>query len=390
MSSSLEKELTSVARSQGFALIGFARLRPLPRDKFYARWLADGRAGEMGYLAREPERRFDPRTIDSRMRSVISLAYPYRAPRAPRIDWRSELRGRIASYALGSDYHDYVTAAARQVADELAIIRPGAVTRPYVDTGPVFEREWASASGLGWFGKNTNILNREHGSYFFLAEIFTDVEFDAAVEPYGEYCGTCRRCLDLCPTNALAEGYLMEPRLCISYLTIELRGPIPVPLRPKIGNWIFGCDICQEVCPWNDEHANVEEALAPSLRELLALDDEGFQRRFRRSAVKRAKRRGLLRNVAVALGNSGNPDAIEPLSRALEGDREPLVRSHCAWALGRLDCARARDALDRRLGLEADTAVHAEIAAALESEPPHPLAPQSLRMQTQRHDGSRE
>lgn len=358
-------DITRAARENGFVLTGFSALRRLPREDFYSRWLVEGRAGEMGYLAREPERRFDPRNLDPRLRSVVSLAYPYRPASAPRIDWRAELRGRIASYALGPDYHDCVLGAARAVAARLQDLSPGCVTRSYVDTGPVFEREWAAESGIGWFGRNTNTLNREHGSYFFLAEIFTDFEFDAPERPYGDYCGTCRKCLDLCPTGALAEGYLMEPRLCISYLTIELRGAIPKKLRPKLGNWIFGCDICQEVCPWNSAGDGGDSGLAPYLPDLMALDDAGFRSQFGKSAVRRAKRRGLLRNAAVALGNSGNLDAVPPLIRALREEPEPLVRAHAVWALGQLGSARAREALAGRRHVEPDAQVRREIEEAL-------------------------
>jgi epoxyqueuosine reductase len=363
---SLNDRIDAAAREQGFVLVGFARLRELPRESFYRDWLADGRAGEMDYLAREPERRFDPRRLDPRLRSVVSLGYPYEAPRVPEIDWRRELRGRIASYALGQDYHRYVLDKARAVAAMLTDSRPGCQIRVYVDTGPVFEREWAREAGIGWFGKNTNILNRERGSYVFLAEIFTDVELDANVQPYDDYCGTCRRCLDLCPTQALAGGYLMEPRLCISYLTIELRGPIPVELRSKLGNWIFGCDICQEVCPWNGEGMGpVNDELAPRLPELMNLDEEGFRLRFRASAVKRTKRRGLLRNVAVALGNSANREAVAALAPALETEPEALVRAHIAWALGRLGGPAARRALEKRRIREDDPSVRGELADAL-------------------------
>lgn len=365
--SSLAVQVADAAREQGFVLVGFARLRKLPRDRFYSSWLAEGRHADMGYLAREPERRFDPRLLDPRLRSVVSLGFPYQAPAAPRVDWKRELRGRIAAYALGPDYHDRVAARARAVAERLHGWRPGVTTRVYVDTGPVFEREWASAGGVGWFGKNTNLLNRDRGSYFFLAEIFTDAEFEEAGQPYGDFCGTCRRCLDLCPTQALAEGYLMEPRLCISYLTIEHRGPIPAPLRPRLGNWIFGCDICQEVCPWNPEGGSDAAELAPDLPELMALDEDGFHRRYGRSAIRRAKRRGLLRNVAVALGNSGNREALAPLAAALAGEAEPLVRAHAAWALGRLGGAPARAALERQARREDDGAVRGEIAAALDT-----------------------
>ena len=322
----------------------------------------------MGWLAREPERRINPRVLDARLRSVVSLAFPYTPPRPPDLDWRAELRGRLAAYALGPDYHDMVLDKACVVADTLVAEIPGAISRVYVDTGPVFEREWAIEARLGWFGRNTNLLNRYHGSYFFLAEILTDAEFEPTGEPYREHCGTCRRCLDLCPTGALTEGYRLEPRLCISYLTIEHRGPIPHEMRAQLGNWIFGCDVCQEVCPWNDDHARaaaVNEALMPSLAELMVLDDDGFRRRFARSAIKRTKRRGLLRNAAIVLGNSGNPAAIPILARALAGDPEPLVRSHAAWALGQLGGDSSVRALAAARTRESDESVAAEIAMAI-------------------------
>jgi epoxyqueuosine reductase len=362
----LENEIAAAARAQGFVLVGFTALRRLPREEFYSRWLADGRHGEMAYLARDPERRFDPRGLDARLRSVISLGFPHQAPAPSRVvDWRGEMRGRIASYALGEDYHDRVMALARSVAADLERLRPHALARLYVDTGPVFEREWAAEASLGWFGKNTNLLNRTHGSYFFLAEIFTDLELGGAPAPYGDFCGTCRRCIDLCPTGALEGGYVMESRRCISYLTIELRGAIAPELRPHLGNWIFGCDICQEVCPWNEEGRNQPSELEPYLPDLLMLDDEGFRARFRNSAIKRTKRRGLLRNVAVALGNTGNPDAVPVLAQALRREPEPLVRAHAAWALGRLGGDAAMRALRKASAIEADPAAAAEIAAAL-------------------------
>jgi len=360
--------ITRAANELGFVLVGFARLRQLKeRASFYRQWLDDGGHATMAYLAREPERRFDPRRLDARYKSVVSLGYPYAARAIPDVDWRGELRGRIAAYALGRDYHDVVGRQARAVAKVISQLRPGSITRAYVDTGPVFEREWAANARLGWFGKNTMILNRGHGSYFFLAEIFTDVEFEATTEPYREHCGTCRRCLDLCPTGALADGYVMRSGLCISYQTIENRGAIARELRSKLGNWIFGCDICNDVCPWNDLAADDGSTdLVPRLPELLALNDEEFGRRFTKSAVKRAKRRGLLRNVAVALGNTRNPDAAAPLVRALETEPEPLIRSHAAWALGQIGGRAARRALARALA-DCDAAVRDEAAAALET-----------------------
>lgn len=369
--SRLEQTIRECASRQGFALVGFAPLRRLKhREEFFRQWIAEGRPAEMGWLARDPDRRFDPRALDPRLRSVVSLAYPYAAPGAPAIDWRRELRGRIASYALGPDYHDVVLAKARIVADAIQAVRGHGVARVYVDTGPVFEREWAAESRLGWFGRNTNLINRYRGSYFFLAEIFTDAEFDSPAEPYREHCGSCRQCLDLCPTGALAEGYLIEPRLCISYLTIEHRGPIPIEMRPRLGNWIFGCDICQEVCPWNaDAHreADANDDLAPSLEAVMGLDDDGFRRLYGRGAIRRTKRRGLLRNAAIVLGNSGNPAAVPILARSLAEEPEPIVRAHAAWGLGRLGGADARRALESARRREDDGPAAEEIRAALSS-----------------------
>ena len=361
------QRVVEVAHAQGFALVGFARLRRLEeRVEFYRRWLDEGRHATMAYLAREPERRFDPRRLDARLRSVVSLGYPYHSPAPPTLDWRAELRGRIAAYALGPDYHDVVLTKASRVAGAITALLPGATTRVYVDTGPVFEREWAKEARLGWFGKNTTTLNRDHGSYFFLAEIFTDAEFEAASAPYREHCGTCTRCLALCPTGALAEGYVMDSRRCISYLTIENRGPIEPELRAAVGNWVFGCDICQEVCPWNAPFAEPSASeLLPYLPELMELDEAAFSRRFARSAIKRAKRRGLLRNAAVVLGNTGNRAAVPVLVRALENDPDAMVRGHAAWALGRLGGRFARDALERLALREPDDTARAEIANAL-------------------------
>ncbi|MGO9455323.1 MAG: tRNA epoxyqueuosine(34) reductase QueG [Candidatus Binataceae bacterium] len=366
----VEDKIERIARDAGFALVGFARIERLrAREEPYSRWLGEGRHGAMAYLSREPERRLDPRAIDARFRSVVSLGWSYASPTAPQLDWKAELRGRIAAYALGPDYHDHVLKAARTVAAAIESIRPGAVTRAYVDTGPVFEREWAARSGLGWFGKNTMMLTRERGSYFFLAEIFTDVEFEANGAPYRDHCGTCRRCLDLCPTHALEDGYVMEPRVCISYLTIENRGAIARELRPKIGMWLFGCDICQEVCPWNEAVENGDRDLMPYLPDLMALDDAAFSRRFSKSAVKRAKRRGLLRNAAVVLGNTGNREAVPALAEVMEHEPEALVRFHAAWALGQLGGAPARRALERARGRETDSSVVEEVDAALALTP---------------------
>jgi len=364
---SREATIAAAARALGFSRAGTAPLAPLPVGPFLQAWLAEGRAGEMGYLARRTVERIDPSAARPWARAVISLAYPYRPPPPPPGDWRATLTGRIAAYALGVDYHARVGTLLGALAARLAAAFPGARFQAYVDTGPVLEREWAMRAGLGWIGKHTLLLDRAAGSYFFLAELFTDLELAASPLP-ADHCGTCARCHAACPTGALGPGYTMDPRRCLSYLTIEHRSALPVELRPQLGNWIFGCDLCQEACPWNGEARDPAgaEALAPHLPSLLALDEPGFRARFGKTAVARAKRRGLLRNAAVALGNSGNPDAVPALAAVL-ADPEPLVRGHAAWALGCLGGAAARRALEAARARETDGGAAAEIGAALAS-----------------------
>ena len=356
-------EIAEEAHALGFPLVGASPLGPLPVGPFLEAWLADGRAGEMTYLARRTAMRLDPRQAMPWARSVIVLAFPYRPPPRPPADWRATLRGRIAAYAAGDDYHKRLDAILRTLTDRLTARIPGARFLSYVDTGAVLEREWAVRAGVGWIGRNTLALHRAAGSYFFLAELFTDLVLEPSPLP-ADHCGTCTRCVTACPTGALERGYTMDPRRCISYLTIEHRTAIPRALRSRLENWIFGCDLCQEVCPWNPGASDEpDDELAPHLPSLLALDDDAFQARFARSAVRRARRAGLLRNVAVALGNSGNPDAVAPLAGALD-DPEPLVRGHAAWALGRIGGAGARRALERARGRERDAGVRSEIDAA--------------------------
>ena len=368
---SLEDQIRARATTLGFTLCGFAHLTTLPREQFFADWLTQGYAGEMAYLTRYPERRLNPAIPFPQARSVICLGYPYAPPRLPDIDWRRELRGRIAAYAAGADYHDIIKSKLLTLIRSLTDLHPDLWVRPYVDTGPLLEREWAYRSGLGWFGKNTMLLHKQAGSWFFLAEILVSLDLEGEGIPRA-HCGKCTRCLTDCPTGALAEGYVLKAPLCISYLTIEHRGPIPHELRPKLGNWIFGCDVCQEVCPWNEKFGRPRDELVdelfPSLPALLALDDAGFRARFGQSAIRRTKRRGLLRNVAIALGNSGNPEAITPLRTALH-DPEPLVRGHAAWALGQFADPEAHSALLRHLDHEEDEQVRAEVRAALREDP---------------------
>jgi len=291
-------------------------------------------------------------------------------------------RGLVASYAWGQDYHEVLTPRLHELSVRLH--EPGAALgswtggttahRAYVDTGPILERELGARAGQGFVGKNTLLIHPRLGSWFFLGELLLAVELPAEeISAVRGTCGRCTRCLDACPTGALVTPYLLDARRCISYLTIELKGAIPRELRPHLGHRIFGCDLCQEVCPWNRRFARPTtdpafqprpEIVAPPLLDLIALDEEGFRQRFRDSPVRRPKRRGLLRSVAVALGNWGSPAAVPALASALH-DVEPLIRAHAAWALGRIDAAGARQALDQALAAEADPWVRAELELAL-------------------------
>ncbi len=361
-----EAVIRAEAAGLGFSACGFAAATSLERDAFFAAWLDAGLAGEMRWLERRPERRSRLDGILPAARTVISLAYPYRPPAPAAIDWRAELRGRVAAYAIGEDYHDVL--GRRLAAFEAFLSRafPGCRTRRYVDTGAVFEREWAVRGGLGWFGKNTMLLSTRRGSWFFLAELITDVAL-APDAPSDAHCGRCTACLEGCPTGALRDGLVLDARRCISYLTIEHRGAIPLALRPALGEWIFGCDVCQEVCPWNEpppRDTAPSEWQQPRLPDVLALDDDGFRARYGRTPVARAKRRGFARNAAVVLGNTGNPAAVPALTRAL-ADPEPLVRGHAAWALGAIGGRGARQALERVWRRDPDASVAAEIAQAL-------------------------
>ncbi len=365
----LKDQIRAAAQRIGFPLCGFARITPVPHAAFLHRWLADGNAAGMGYLERGRAKRLDPRLILRQARSVITVGYRYLPPPLPPLDWQAELRGRIAAYALDGDYHRIVRHKLDELAAALTTFCPDAVALAYVDTGAILEREWAAGGGVGWFGKNTNILHTEEGSYFFLGELLTNLELDP--EPVvPDHCGTCTRCLDLCPTRALQPGYILDARLCISYLTIEHRGDIPINLRPQIGNWIFGCDVCQEVCPWNEKLLKRDPppdsaALLPFLPDLLRLDAEGFEARFAGSAIRRAKRDGFVRNVAVALGNTHNPAAVPALREALAHDSSALVRAHVAWALGEIGGRDARRVLEEARRRECDASVGAALEHAL-------------------------
>ena len=339
------------------------------------RWLQEGMHGEMEYLARQAARRKDPALVLSEVKSIIMAAAGYYAGREREA---GPTAGRISRYASGKDYHRVVERRLRAVAGLVERLVPGAKALTYVDTGPVMEKFWGAEGGLGWIGKHSNLITRQQGSWFFLGTILLNLELDYGKrEP--DRCGTCERCILACPTGAIVRPYVVDARLCISYLTIELRGTIPRPLRPLIGNRIFGCDDCQEVCPWNrfavptpfEEFLPREGAVPAPLMSFVCLTPEQFQRRFAGTAILRATRNGFVRNVAVALGNSGSPETVDVLSRCLE-DESPVVRAHAAWALGRIGGAAAHRVLDNSLAQEQSPEVRREIslARADEGNPP--------------------
>jgi epoxyqueuosine reductase len=296
----------------------------------------------MAYLSGQVEKRSDARVAFPWARSLVCVGLQYDTP-GPYSTAAPEGRGWIARYAWGDDYHDVLVALLDRLALRLAELVGPFRSRRYADTGPIVERAYAAAAGLGAWGKNTCLLHPEHGSWFFLGELVTDLEM-APDAPLPDLCGSCTACLEACPTGALPEPYRLDATRCISYLTIEQRSAIPEALRVPTGRHVFGCDICQDVCPWNRRRRARGPAAfeprpglaAPDLAELAALDAEAFAARFRRSPVKRAKRRGLLRNVAVALGNAGGAEQ-RPLLERLATDEDPLVREHALWALRRLD-----------------------------------------------------
>jgi epoxyqueuosine reductase len=390
----LSAEIRSHGHGMGFQLVGIAAPGPSGHAEFLRSWTERGFHGEMGYLARPDalDRRGDLRLTFGDVRSVVVVAHNYFQPDPPGIP-EDPSRGVVARYARGVDYHDVLKTRLQEL---LVWIREVARDRgladdvrgyPYVDTGPVFERELGVRAGLGWFGKNTMLIHPGRGSYFFLGLLLLDLPLSPTAPFEADRCGTCRACLDTCPTGALlgrdADGApVMDARRCISYLTIELKGPIPAELRPEVGNRVFGCDICQEVCPWNQRFAvNAEEPAyaagadtdGPALLELMTLSEEEFASRFSGSPIKRTGRRGLLRNVAVALGNWGARQAVPVLARALD-DPEPLIRGHAAWALGRiLDRVGipgdggfvVAEAILHRLHVEEDPWVEEELETAL-------------------------
>ena len=331
-SSSLREQVVALSRELGFDICRFATAGRPKHTGAFRDWLDHGAGGEMTYLSRNAEKRCNPQQVLPGAKSIIVLALNYFQG-----DGVEENRGRIARYAWGEDYHQVIERKLGAV--DRFLRTSGGVQKCYVDTGPILERDHAASAGVGWHGKSTMLLNRELGTWFFLAEILTTLEF-APDHSQPDRCGTCTQCIQACPTGAITAPHRVDARRCISYLTIELKGSIPVELRTLIGDRIYGCDACLDACPWN-RFARVSRETAfqmPAdiaslrLRDYLGLDEERFRALFRKSPIKRTKRRGLLRNVCVALGNVGGADDLPALEKASTDD-EPLIAEHARWAI---------------------------------------------------------
>jgi epoxyqueuosine reductase len=415
MSSINPKILTQAVKDEahrlGFQLVGVTGPDSPPHLDVYEQWLENGNQGGMTWLTTERarQRRANPLMILPECKSILVLGIRYPVPsplpRLPMgverknesVSFRSEGRkgkmgsacsltsgegqsfeGRIASYAWGDDYHDVIPqrlgAIVAFIEKQTGVDFPN---RWYTDTGPILERELAQRAGLGWIGKNTCLINPKMGSYFLLAEILLGIELEIDEPITTDHCGSCTRCLDACPNSCILPNRTVDSRRCISYLTIEHKGAIPIELRSKLGDWIFGCDVCQQVCPWNQKFSNTtyEAAFSPhagippeSLVGELTLTPQEFNRKFKGSPIRRTKRRGYLRNVITSLGNTRGPNAKPALINALR-DSEPVIRSHAAWALGKIGGDDVFQVLRQALGVETDPGVKEEITRAIQSNP---------------------
>jgi epoxyqueuosine reductase len=366
---SLTQQIKQSALALGFDRAGVCAAVAPPGGARFDHWLDEGYAGKMHYLPSRRDAYQHPKHVLDGVRSIVVLTMNYRtlqpAPPMPS-------QGRVSRYAWGSDYHDVIHKRLKKLVAKVEELLPGSNSRGVVDTAPLLERDLAKLAGLGWIGKNTMLINRDEGSWFFLAALLTSAELEVDQPHETDHCGTCTACLDACPTDAFPQPYVLDATRCISYLTIELRESIPRELREGVGDWLFGCDVCQDVCPWNGRApASEEPAFQPAddanpmdLIELFALDDAAFRQRFRHTPMWRSKRRGLLRNAANVLGNCPTDSALPALTRGLN-DEEPLIRGACAWALGKSVTPSAGAALRSRLEVETDEEVRVEINASL-------------------------
>ena len=343
MTNDLKQSIKDKARQLGFFLAGVTSPEPPPHFSTFENWLAQNQHGTMDYLATERSRtrRADPKQILPECKSILVLATAYPSPSG-----RGQGEGKVASYAQGTDYHDILPARMKELVQFIEEQVGGPIkNRWYTDTGPILERDLAQRAGIGWIGKNTCLINPKQGSYFLLSEIFLDLALEPDAPFVTDHCGTCTRCIEACPTDCILPNRTLDAKRCISYLTIELKDDIPVDLRDIIGEWTFGCDICQMVCPWNRFAPEGDSAFDDSsslrtphsLTEELTLTPQAFNQRFKRTPIQRAKRRGYLRNIAVVLGNIGGMQALPVLQRTALNNEEPMIREHAGWAINKIN-----------------------------------------------------
>ncbi|QDT03626.1 Epoxyqueuosine reductase [Rubripirellula lacrimiformis] len=359
--------LRDLIAAEGFTLCGIAPAVDSSGHSDLVRWIEAGYASEMQYFADRIDAYRHPAGVLGGAKSIIAMAMPYPARPAQPLPIG---HGKVARYAWpGVDYHDVIHPKLKRLCRTIRETFTGAAARGVVDTAPLMEREIAQLAGLGWRGKNTLLLNSVQGSYFFLACVLVDIELPTDGPQATAHCGTCTACLDACPTDAFPSAGVLDASRCISYLTIEHRGPIDPLLRPAIGDWVFGCDVCQQVCPWNRRPARADPTPEVpmeriELSSLFGISEDDFRQRFRKTPMWRTRRRGLLRNAAIVLGNQGDARSIQALTIGLHDD-EAIVRGAAAWAIGQIGGRQAIDELDQRLSIETDPDVITEIDAAL-------------------------
>jgi epoxyqueuosine reductase len=335
----LKDIIKAKADELGFAKCGITTAHPPPNHNRYKAWLDSGMAGELHYLHRQEEKRQNLAQVMPGIKTLVVVAMNYYSGDSP----HSPHEGVVARYARFPDYHHTMWERLEQLLNFIRGKIPGAEGKAYCDTGPITERDYAMRAGIGWIGKHTNLINRNLGNWFFLGELLLDFELPPD-QPETPHCGTCTRCMPACPTGAIVRPFELDARRCISYLTIELKGSIPVPLRPLVGNRIYGCDDCLAVCPWNKFAVKSndravrprQDLLSPDLASLLTIDEKEFKSRFHEMPMMRAKRRGFVRNVCVALGNVGDSNALPQLAKATK-DHEPLVQEHAEWAINQIN-----------------------------------------------------
>jgi epoxyqueuosine reductase len=366
------------AEQLGLELFGITQPTAPPHVATFEMWVEQGHHAQMGYMATERNRylRAHPEAIMPEARALLVVGMRYPNPQTIPPPPSPYPLGRIASYAWGKDYHNIIPELLKKLLKELETwLSTPVVARIYSDTGPILERDFAQKAGLGWIGKNTCLIHPRKGSYFLLGEAFVNVSLPPTPPFVTDHCGSCRRCIEACPTQCILPDRTLDAGRCISYLTIENKGPIPRDLRSSVGNWVFGCDICQMVCPWNVRFASSEGSPAfairpdiafPNLINELTLTPTDFKARYGDTPIARARRRGYLRNVAVALGNTGDPESASHLGLVLKNEPEPLIRAHAAWALGRIKTRSACEHLSEAYKHEPDPNVLTEVKNALE------------------------